>query len=388
MMNILIFDATKKEKYSKNFYRIMGAWKELASKQLEDEQFYTESILDINDWGKLFDENAPHKELGRRGKDLIYGFWNEEDIRIKLAAELMWQSEHSRVHGQIHIKGEKNKKQFGRRRKDHLIRKFPDLFFMSLKKKEFRESSSEPNLETSSIEIKYFTAGLKKRDIRWAILTDLDKLISYQKRTLTPKADSGYFFCIDESGKAEAILKEALRMKRYKHHRIGYGLIIPCFTKQKIKYPRYFEKFPRKGCRKISYLLNLTMGKLSETNDFSLSNMPKWDNEFFCSYCCINKRHKYRGMVLITKSNNVEGINSRYWPVLLYIPKIHNKQIKKEDNLYGYSNDCKKYVSNVRNRNCLLVYKILKSKCNSLEGIEVESRKLAKILKKEIPMLI
>jgi len=350
-------------KHCWNKWYLKKAWFQFSKKQLDDERKYTERILDINHLGILFSEKNIEKRWGRRSKDLIYGYWTEEDIRLKLASELS-NIEEGQVHGQVHIKG--------------INSKYPDLFFLSFKERERSNVSSEKNIESTAIEIKYFSPWWNARNIEEAISSDLDKLLDYQKLGRHPKIDCGYFFCIDESGKVKDVIKELFKKKKYKKLPLGYGLLIPRFTLFRLEYPRFFESFERKK-RTAMYLLNFIMGLLKQYK-FFLSKNPKEQKYGFYFYFNETNNNP-RGWLEISWPKYVEGVNKKYLAVML---KFYNpyKELLKNQNQYQWSNKMDKWIKSEKSTGEVLIYKINKNRLSNLREIEKCSKEIVNIIKR------
>ena len=184
--------------------RLRRAWKAVADRQELDERRYTEAVLGLNNLRVLFrpDRDDWDIALGRKCKDLLYGFWWEEDLRLRLAAELLKFND-CQVHGQVHIRTKVRKKA---RKHIHQSRKsrYPDLLLIATKEREITRRSNERNLETAATELKYFGMGQRPSDIERAIRKDLRKLLGYCRPRSSPRTDAGYFFCIDETGQDRA----------------------------------------------------------------------------------------------------------------------------------------------------------------------------------------
>jgi hypothetical protein len=127
--------------------------------------------------------------------------------------------------------------------------------------KEKRADRREDNLEVSAVEIKYF----KKYQRRWIkkmVQDDVEKLSIYLKPGVEPKADNGFFICVDDSGEAEGHLKELFAQRRLKNQRIGYFVIVPKYVVEQRKYPMRLEEYERGYERSSAYVMDKALGML------------------------------------------------------------------------------------------------------------------------------
>jgi hypothetical protein len=356
-------------------YVISHAWSDLAKNQLKDEIRYTNALLGFNKLSVLFGESTKDDDWGRRTKDLVYGYWTEEDVRLKLAAELC-QYANCQVHGQVHIKGTKNK-QRNYKQKKHEVSTFPDILLLSIKEKDVSKISREKNLESAALELKYFGPGWNKQDLKEAITADLNKLKDYQRKKFIPRIDCGIFLCMDESGKAEEVLKELFKKKKYNNKPLGYGIIVPSFANLNMDYPRHLENYSSYWDRQVVYTLDCIKSNLD--GNYKVRSVREDDWGF---YIYINKNESYVGWIYITQSKRVPGCKAGNIPVMVYTEPKHRRGLKGFP-LYKWSYRDEKFVRADNSRMYALVYSINESIIYSnVSSLEDQGTKIAKIIKK------
>jgi len=369
-------------KHSKNYssgYFLKKAWKNFSEKQIKDELRYIEGILDLNKLGVIF-SNKTDKDWGKRIKDFVYGYWTEEDIRLKLASELN-QFNDCQVHGQIHIYGRKNTKSYGYKPKGFHIHKYPDLIFIVFKEKERNPMSIEKNIEATAIEVKYFYAGRNEKELKKSISDDLDKLIDYQNKRVMPKVDCGYFFCIDETNKVGGILTDLFLKKKYKKYSLGYAILVPRYTKLNLSYPREYESLERGEVRKINYLFDYIRSQLNEVW-YVGEKLPNEDKDrgetigYYMSFKFKEVRNAW-GWLEITWPKYIERLNKNYFGVIMKVNKYYSFAVKNYSP-YKWPFDKSKWIKTEKNTGEVLIYKINKNKLYNLKRIEEEGNKIVK----------
>lgn len=319
------FYATKKaRKYWSRWY-LKKAWKSIKLNQLDDERRYFEAVLGFNSLRLAYLQRADESGHANSAKDLMYGYWTEEDLRLRVAAELM-KFTNCQVHGQVHIRGRRNAKPSGRMPKHSHIGKYPDLMLLLFKERNVSGIAREGNLESAAIEIKSFL-GWNKKWMKYAICRDLDKLVDYQKKRLTPRIDAGYFLCLDENNVALAILKELFKKRKYRKYKLGYGVIEPRYSLLGIPYPSHFEKYKgwlhRSEERKAAYIAHYLMAKLTDRINFT--EVRKNDERCIKIY---NDKWIWQGVVDIGVPEEIEGRGKKYLHVTFSCRKSKKDRLK------------------------------------------------------------
>ena len=252
----------------------------------ENEEWLLCALLDRSDDWKLFGKTS--KQEVWRGRDYLYAFMTEKDIQARLAAELYkFPRCHVHVENSVYVKknksgGDKSKSKNRR----------PDVFLLTTRRKEKRKKKKdkpkEDRLEGSAIEIKYFGRGdtkSKKSLIKDLIMDDMQKLRDYLKSRVQPRADNGFFLCMDESGVASDILAKVMTQKRFKNKRIGYFVLVPDYIRERRDYPLNLEKHQEGLERSSVYVMDKALGMLK-----------KWrPSSFDGEKVKCDKADKYRG---------------------------------------------------------------------------------------------
>lgn len=364
-----VFDYNRRARCLRGTNYLKQAWESFASRQSEDEEQYTKGILDMNKLGVLFSGTASSKGWGRRAKDFVYGYWTEEDIRLKLATELSKLNK-CQVHGQVHIRGRRSIRKYSR--KTRYFSKYPDLFLIVLIEKAIIDYTKEKNIETTAIEIKYFGLGRNRRDLKRLISEDLDKLIGYQEKRLSPKVDCGYFFCIDETGYAGEVLRGLFKKPKYKKVPLGYGILIPRYALINVNYPRHFEKYERGITRKIAYLLSYIKGQLDYTTTIT--------EEKYGLYFRLKKRPY--GWLEITWHNYVKKLGGKYLAAMLRFKD--NKEVLRNCDWYKWDDTEDRWIRATRSTGTVvLMMKINRKHLCNLENIEWYGKNIASKIKRK-----
>lgn len=380
-MKRVTFDYTlKTPRRTRN--RLRRAWKALAVRQGRDEKRYTEAVLDLNHLGVLFRPNGEDSDvdLGRKCRDLLYGFWWEEDLRLRLAAELL-AFDDCQVHGQVHIRTKVRKKA---RRRIHQMResRYPDLLLIATKRKERTSRSTERNLETAAVELKHFGKGRPPAEMRKAMQRDLKKLLGYCRPRSTPRADVGYFFCIDETGQAGELLENLFLLKCFRKRPLGYGVVVPSWVHERLPFPGdhgYLDVMERR----VSFILALVGGEL-EGIAFDRNANIRLDEPTDYYGMSLQMEGRARGRIEVCWPGYVEGVNRRYLPVMLRLRKRYLGAVRKFSERYAWNKDKKRYVPSDRAVTTVLLTKIRRSHLNSMRGIRQEAQRITGQLRQVI----
>jgi hypothetical protein len=235
----------------------------------ENEDWLLCALLGCNDDWKLFRNKS--SQYVWRGRDYLYAFMTEKDIQAKLVAELSNLDSHNRchIHVEVPIYGKTNKR--GRRRsKPYNFR--PDIFMLSTRRRERRKSRKETHLEVAAVEIKYFEKHHKPW-MKWMIKRDISKLRDCLTARVQPKADTGFFLCIDYTAKAGSILAKILSQRGMNRQHIGYFVMVPRYVAERRDYPMNLEQYQQGLERSSVYVMDKALGMLKR--DFS----PAFDRE-------------------------------------------------------------------------------------------------------------
>ncbi len=259
----LPYHATRKIRDSWSWYLFKKVFLAFIKEQAENEDWYLKAVLDLNEDGKYFRKQLKDVRSGDRKKDLLYDLWNEEDIRLNLA-RLLHDAGGRRcsIHGQIYLK---KRYQRGKKKGETRRRKFPDIYFVVKKGREYNSKAPEKNVESGAIEIKYFYEGWEEY-IKNIAKTDLKKLISYCEKGLKPAADGGFFICVDETGVAARILRSIFKLDQFRKRPLGFAVITPTYAKKKRSYPRDYEKIDL-AMRKLRFVMDAALGKIARRID-------------------------------------------------------------------------------------------------------------------------
>jgi len=377
MENKTVFEVNKKmpcSTWAKGY--VKHAWNSLGKKQLADELRYTNALLGFNKFSIIFKDKVKNDGWGKRSQDLVYGFWSEEDLRIKLASELSQFSDYCQIHGQTHIHGLKNEKRMGRRLRNPHIHMYPDLLLVSMKERDQCKFARDDNVEVSAIELKYFSANHTKADLKWAISNDLDKLVDYQKKRLSPRIDCGFFLCLDESGKAGEALRELFKKPKYKEYPLGYGVIVPRYTMLDLNFPRELESLEKGDNRSIYYLLDYVRGQLKDIY-FDKCGSPK--EQEYGHYLYLNKEP--RGWIEIAWPRYVEGLDRKHLGVMLkfYDP---NKSLVKNYPQFKWSYKNGGWVKTEKLTGEVLLCKINRNDLSKINWIEEYGDMIASMIRR------
>ena len=368
MKNMVIFEPRGVSLWSNEI--LEKSWERLSEKQMKDERRYTDSLLGFGSMSILFRAGAK-EDLGNRNKDFLYGCWTEEDIRLKLAAEILEHySAYSQVHGQVHIRGNQRRKA---RKHSHNYRVsiFPDLLLILFKERQVCRTYKEKNLETAATEIKYYPSGKNRNDLKKSISRDLNKLINYQARNFYPRVDCGFFFCIDESGEAKNVLYKLFRYRKYrnKNKPLGYGVIVPNYADRNMSYPACLENYENLFERRIYYLTDYVraqMGKLTgsrilEDEYYFWFKLRNQSIRWIAFQRPINAKGKY--LVVVRLRPNYK------WN----FPKYHR---------YIWERKQERYIQSDKPSSNILIYEVRKSSLDNIANIEKQGDRIIKVLKK------
>lgn len=223
----------------------------------KNERWLLCALLGCNDDWKLFRDKLNHEVWS--GRDYLYSFMTEKDIQAKLTAEL---SKYNRchVHVEIPVYGKTNKR--GRRRPEPYNFR-PDVFLLTTRRKEKRKNIKERHLELTAVEIKYFGRGNStqmKKMIKKMIKRDMEKLRECVTCRVQPKADNGFFLCIDESGLASDCLAHFTERNCMKN--IGYFVLTPNYVTEGLDYPMNLERYEQGLERSSVHVMDKVLGRL------------------------------------------------------------------------------------------------------------------------------
>lgn len=227
----------------------------------KNERWLLCALLGCNDDWKLFRNNL-NQEVWR-GRDYLYSFMTEKDIQAKLTAELS-KCNRCHVHVEVPVYGKTNKR-VGKRSEPYNFR--PDVFLLSTRRKEKRKNVKERHLELTAVEIKYFGRGnsaLMKKMIKGMIVRDMNKLCECVTSRVQPKADNGFFLCIDESGLASDCLARFMARPCMKKKKIGYFVLEPNYVTERRDYPMNLERYEQDLERSYVYVMDRALGKLKK----------------------------------------------------------------------------------------------------------------------------
>jgi hypothetical protein len=225
----------------------------------KNERWLLCALLGCNDDRKLFRDKLNHEVW--RGRDYLYLFMTEKDIQAKLTAELS-KYNWCHVHVEVPVYGKTNKR-VGTRSESYNFR--PDIFLLSTRRKEKRKNVKERHLELTAVEIKYFGRGNStrmKKMIKKMIKRDMDKLCECITARVQPKADNGFFLCIDESGLASTILADYMAQRRMKGKKISSFVLEPNYVTERRDYPMNLEQYQQGLERSSVYVMDRALGKL------------------------------------------------------------------------------------------------------------------------------
>lgn len=220
-----------------------------------NEDWLLRALLGCNDDANLF-RNKSSRDVWR-GRDYLYALMTEKDIQARLAAGL-FKFDRCHVHVEVPVYGRTNRKK-RRRPKPYNLR--PDIFLLSTRRKEKRKASREKHLEVTAIEIKYFD----KSDNPWMkqmIKYDVGKLHDYLNARVRPRVDNGFFLCIDETGRAETVLKGILSQGWMKGQHIGYFVVVPRYLTEGRDNPMALEQYRQGFERSSAYVMGKALGML------------------------------------------------------------------------------------------------------------------------------
>ncbi len=364
------------KKYRSQYF-LKKAWTNFIEKQEKDEQVYLEAILGLNKLKIIFAKDRKKKKLGKNSEDLVYGYWTEEDIRLKLSAELLkFENDNCRVHGQTHIYKKKNERRLGRRKKYPHQHKYPDILFIALKLKEKSGIPKNENLEVTAIEIKYFSTNEKLNDVNDKIQKDLEKIKSYINEKSNPKVDCGYFFCIDESKNATKVLKKLLKQKSFKKLPLAYGVLIPRYTSITDVFPAHYEKYDKKY-RKLAYLLDIVRERVGDSLQLGIPKLR--DDRILMRF-----NNKLSGWLGIIFPEFIKKCKRNKFKVLIKVKKPSPKFLLGFSP-YIYSTVDKKWEpTKKKNPTFVSIHNINQRSLGGLVKIENEGKKLSEKMKKLI----
>ena len=243
--------------YSWNRYFLDQAVRQLNKKMHDNEEWLLRALLGLNDDAIVFEDVCTINKQGKRGRDCLYLFMTEKDVQTALAAELYIYNR-CHVHVEIPIYGKTNKK---KRRKGKPFNFRPDLFLLSTRRKE-RVQTCEGHLEVAAVEIKYFSKWHKPW-IQHMIQWDVTKLHQYFRR-VSPKVDTGYFLCVDETGLADETLDKIFKQKWLKGRQIGHFVLTPRYIEEHRRYPLELQHYTAGTERCSAYLMDKALGMLKQ----------------------------------------------------------------------------------------------------------------------------
>jgi hypothetical protein len=373
-MSQVVF-ATNRSVPSRSKWYLRRAWYDLLQEQEWEEDRLTRAILDGNELGILFREPRKRDRWGEQSRDLVYGLWNEEDLRLKLAGQL-GGLDYCQVHGQVHFRsrrGQNRRKASPRTKKA----RYPDIICLSLKRKERMGKSGEPNIEVAALELKQFALGCSRQTVESAVKTDLSKLAGYCIRKFRPQADCGFFFCLDETGFAEEILQKLLASRQYRKRPLGFGILVPGYTRTGITYTGMLDDLPVPA-RQATYLMNLVAAKLARAGLSDKAASPySWNDGFFRIELRLQKSAK--GWLFAFSPGAVKGLGREWLPIMLYLRGTHEVVgacLRRYKPLYAWQKKTQRFEPTMRGKSRVLLLKIPKKRLAQPEQAE----KFAKIL--------
>jgi hypothetical protein len=257
-----------------NRYYLELAVGRLKHKMLDNEEWLLRALLGLNEDAIVFKDVRPKKQLGGKNRDNLYLFMTEKDVQTALAAEL-YQNDRCHVHVESPIYGKTNRRKY-KKSKPYNFR--PDLLLLSTRRKA-RSSRREGHLEATAVEIKYF-GKFEKPWITQMIKRDVSKLHQYFRR-VSPKVDSGYFLCIDETDCAEDCLQRTFSQSWMKNKHIGCFVLIPNYVSERRDYPMNLQALQPGMERASSYVMDKTLGMLKQWRPASFeAETLKWDHPY------------------------------------------------------------------------------------------------------------
>lgn len=273
----------------------------------------------------------------------------------------------------MHVRGNQRRKAI-KHSYNYSVRIFPDLLLTSFKERQVSRIYKEKNLESAAIEIKYYRAGRNGKDLRRSISRDLDKLIEYQRRNFKPRVDCGFFFCFDESGKAEDVLRGLFRHKRYRNRTkpLGYGIIVPSYADKNMPYPGHFESYENSNKRRVKYLAEHVRAQMGELAGNKVSEDPY---SFW-----LKLRSQSIRWVAFLSPQNVKNSGGKYSVIVRLRPDYKGKFLKCPRYIWTWQE--KRYVQSYKSGPDILIYALRKDVLNNIEHIEKQGDKIAKLLKR------
>jgi hypothetical protein len=255
-----------------NRYYLEQAVGRLKQKMQDNEEWLLRAMLGLNEDAVVFEEVRPKKQLGGKNRDNLYLFMTEKDVQTALAAEL-YQNDRCHVHVEVPIYGKTNRRKY-KKAKPYNFR--PDLLLLSTRRKATLRRR-ESHLEVTAVEIKYFEKYQKpwiKQMIKW----DVSKLHQYFRR-VSPKVDSGFFLCVDETGCAKDYLQRTFSQSWMKDKHIGCFVLVPKYVSDHRDYPMHLQALHSGMERATAYVMDKALGMLKQWCPASFeSESLKWEH--------------------------------------------------------------------------------------------------------------
>ncbi|MGV8172075.1 MAG: hypothetical protein ACP5OA_05265 [Candidatus Woesearchaeota archaeon] len=351
------------------------AVKEFSNRLLLDEKRYLESILGIGDFWAIYSNSKRKNQRQVIRRDLVYGFWTEEDVRLRLGAELSLGT-NCQYHGQTLI----NRKRNGKKEYQH---NYPDMLLIDIKKKNSDSSIKhvddyqDKNLVFTAIEIKYlqYHGGVDKED---SIITDLDKLVNYINSNNTLNVDMGFFFCLDEVNVAKKYLESVINKPKYSKHPIAYAVVTPKYAIEKRSFPSSYEKYPQSK-RPLAYILDKIIAL--NRQEFKVHKNQILDDDCAEMLIILRKNGLQIGYLEIIDGKYFDVADrTRYYIMLRLTKKYHGyfRGSKK----YEWIEDTNKYVRKKSSQDAVFIYKFRKNSLTAIENIDCHTLQIYRRIRK------